>query len=115
MPIDNASHDASRTDALTMARRQLRLHAGHVRAIARHAPPRKLAEDIDRIRRIADRNAMPCVSDLAHRLEHLLAHGWSRTMARHYLDAIDDAIAADTGDAGMRAALLASVAVRGAR
>jgi hypothetical protein len=102
-------------DRLTLARRQLRMHAGHVRTMARRASHAELAGQIDRMRRIADTHAMPCVSDLAHALEHLLAHGWSRTMADHYLSAMDEAIASDCGDADMRTAMLASVAVRGVR
>lgn len=102
-------------DKLTLARQQLRMQAGHVRAMASRAPRTELAHHIDRMRRIADSNAMPCVSDLAHALEHLLAHGWSRTMASHYFQAMDEAIATDCGNADMRAAVLASIAVRGVR
>ena len=102
-------------DRQTLARQQLRMHAGHVRAIAWRVPRRELAVEIDRVRRLAASHELPCVSDLAHRLEHLLAHGWSRTMAGHYLDALDEAIAADFGGPEMRTAMLASIAVRGAR
>jgi hypothetical protein len=105
----------SSEDRLKLARQQLQMQAGHVRAIAWRVSRAELATQIDRMRRIADSNAMPCVSDLAHRLEHLLATGWSRNMARHYLDAMDEAIASDCGNADMRAAVLASIAVRGVR
>lgn len=112
-------HDRAATDTaedrLKLARQQLRMHAGHVRAIAWRVSPVELAQQIDRMRRMADSHAMPCVSDLAHGLEHLLANGWSRNMAQHYFDAIDEAIASDCGNADMRAAVLASIAVRGAR
>lgn len=111
---DAAISDSSE-DRLTLARQQLRMHAGHVRAIASRVSRAELATQIDRMRRIADNNAMPCVSDLAHGLEHLLATGWSRNMARHYLDSMDEAIASDCGNADMRAAVLASIAVRGVR
>jgi len=113
MPDPSAS-DATQ-DRLKLARQQLRMQAGHIRAIAWRVPRRELAMEIDRMRKIADSHAMPCVSDLAHGLEHLLAHGWSRTMARHYFDAVDEAISSDPGDADMRTAMLASIAVRGAR
>lgn len=98
-----------------MARQQLRMHAGHVRAIAFRASPAELAVQIDRMRRIADTHKMPCVSDLAHGLEHLLAHDWNRTMVCQYFEAMDEAIASDCGNADMRAAVLASIAVRGVR
>ncbi|AOG01936.1 MAG: hypothetical protein ACT6R2_17640 [Blastomonas fulva] len=111
---DPAASDSTE-DRLKLARQQLRMQAGHVRAIAWRVSRAELAVQIDRMRRIADSNAMPCVSDLAHGLEHLLANGWSRTMARHYFDAMDEAIASDCGNADMRAAVLASIAVRGAR
>lgn len=113
MPTPRAS-DLTQ-DRLTLARQQLRMHAGHVRSIAFRASRAELATQIDRMRRIADSNAMPCVSDLAHGLEHLLAHGWSRTMAAQYFEAMDAAIASDCGNADMRAAVLASIAVRGVR
>jgi hypothetical protein len=121
MPDTTAPSTASEAvhDRLMLARQQLRMQAGHVRAIAWRVSRRELAIEIDRMRRIADSHEMPCVSDLAHGLEHLLAHGWSRTMARHYFDAMDDAIAADSGNPNtapdMRTAMLASIAVRGAR
>lgn len=105
----------SAEDRQKLARQQLRLQAGHVRAIAWRVSRAELATQIDRMRRIADSHKMPCVSDLAHGLEHLLANGWSRTMAQHYFDAMDAAIASDCGNADMRAAVLASIAVRGAR
>ena len=112
-------HDPAATDSandrLKLARQQLRMHAGHVRAIAWRVSRAELAAQIDTVRRIADSHAMPCVSDLAYGLEHLLANGWSRTMAAHYLDAMDEAIASDCGNTDMRTAMLASIAVRGAR
>lgn len=115
---DPAATDLSH-DQLKLARQQLRMQAGHVRAIAWRVSRRELAIELDRMRRIADTHHMPCVSDLAHGLEHLLAHGWSRTMSRHYFDAMDDAIAADSGNSNTqsdrRTAMLASIAVRGAR
>lgn len=113
--MQGAGTSGSSEDRLKLVRQQLRLQAGHVRAIAWRASRAELATQIDRMRRIADLNAMPCVSDLAHGLEHLLATGWSRNMARHYLDAMDEAIASDCGSAEMRVAVLASIAVRGAR
>lgn len=113
--MQDPSASNSADDRLRLARQQLRLHAGHVRAIAGRASRAELASQIDRMRRIADSNLMPCVSDLAHGLEHLLAHGWSRNMADHYFTAMDEAIASDCGNADMRAAVLASIAVRGAR
>ena len=74
-----------------------------------------LKREIGKMRHMAEVNALPCVSDLAYGLEHLLAHGWSRTMAAQYLDAMDEAISSDCGDGDMRAAMLASSAVRGVR
>jgi hypothetical protein len=102
-------------DRLNLVRRQLRQQASHVRSIALRASPAELAGRLDQMRRVADSNNMPCVSDLVHQLEHLLAHRWSRNMAAQYLAAMDDAIACDNGTPEMRAAFLASVAVRGAR
>lgn len=113
MPDQTASDALA--DRLKLARQQLRMQAGHVRAIAWRVPRRELAIEIDRMRRIADSHQMPCVSDLAHGLEHLLANGWSRTMAAHYFDAMEEAIAAEPGGADMRTAMLASIAVRGVR
>lgn len=102
-------------DRLKLARQQLRLQAGHIRLLARRVARDDLQREIGKMRHMAEANALPCVSDLAHGLEHLLAHGWSRTMAAHYLDAMDEAIACDSGDGEMRAAMLASIAVRGVR
>ncbi len=111
---DPAASDSAE-DRLKLARQQLRMHAGHVRAIAWRVSREELAAQIDRMRRIADSHKMPCVSDLAYGLEHLLANGWSRNMAQHYFDAMDEAIASDCGNLEMRTAVLASIAVRGAR
>ncbi|WP_152414454.1 hypothetical protein [Blastomonas sp. AAP53] len=102
-------------DRLTLARQQLRMQAGHVRSLARRVARDDLKREIAKMRHMAASNALPCVSDLAHGLEHLLTHGWSRTMAVQYLDAMDEAIACDCGDGDMRAAMLASIAVRGVR
>lgn len=113
--MQQAGTSDSGEDRLKLARQQLQMQAGHVRAIAWRVSRAELAAQIDRMRRIADSNAMPCVSDLAHRLEHLLATGWSRHMAQQYLDAMDEAIASDCGNADMRVAVLASIAVRGVR
>ena len=102
-------------DRLTLARQQLRMQAGHLRSLARRVARDDLKREIGKMRHMAEVNALPCVSDLAYGLEHLLAHGWSRTMAAQYLDAMDEAIASDYGDGDMRAAMLASIAVRGVR
>jgi hypothetical protein len=102
-------------DRLKLARQQLRLHAGHLRSLARDIVRDDLRREIGRMRHLAESNALPCVSDLAYGLEHMLSRGWSRTMAAHYLDAMDEAIASDCGDGEMRAAMLASIAVRGVR
>lgn len=102
-------------DRLKLARQQLRMQAGHIRALARRLARTELQREIGKMRHMAEVNSLPCVSDLAYGLEHLLAHGWSRTMAAHYLDAMDEAIACDRGDGDMRAAMLASIAVRGVR
>jgi hypothetical protein len=102
-------------DRLKLARQQLRMQAGHIRALARRVARTELQRELCKMRHMAEVNALPCVSDLAHGLEHLLAQGWSRTMAAHYLDAMDEAIACDSGDGEMRAAMLASIAVRGVR
>lgn len=111
------THSASdlTQDRLKLARQQLRMQAGHVRALARRVAREDLKREIGKMRHMAEVNALPCVSDLAYGLEHLLAHGWSRTMAAQYLDAMDEAIASDCGDGDMRAAMLASIAVRGVR
>ena len=102
-------------DRLTLARQQLRMQAGHVRALAYRIARDDLKREIGKMRHLAEINALPCVSDLAYGLEHLLTRGWSRTMAAQYLDAMDEAIASDCGDGDMRAAMLASIAVRGVR
>ncbi len=102
-------------DRLTLARQQLRMQAGHVRALACRIARDDLKREIGKMRHLAEINALPCVSDLAYGLEHLLTQGWSRTMAAQYLDAMDEAIASDCGDGDMRAAMLASIAVRGVR
>ena len=82
------------------------MQAGHLRSLARRVARDDLKREIGKMRHMAEVNALPCVSDLAYGLEHLLAHGWSRTMARHYFDAMDEAIASDCGDGDMRAAML---------
>jgi hypothetical protein len=102
-------------DRLRLARQQLRLQAGHIRSLARRVARDDLQREIGKMRHMAEASALPCVSDLAHGLEHLLNQGWSRTMAAHYLDAMDEAIACDCGNGDMRAAVLASIAVRGVR
>jgi len=113
MQTHSASDPAQ--DRLTLARQQLRMQAGHLRSLARRVARDDLKREIGKMRHMAEVNALPCVSDLAYGLEHLLAHGWSRTMAAQYLDAMDEAIASDCGDGDMRAAILASIAVRGVR
>jgi hypothetical protein len=113
MQTHSASDPAQ--DRLTLARQQLRMQAGHLRSLARRVARDDLRREIGKMRHMAEVNALPCVSDLAYGLEHLLAHGWSRTMATQYLDAMDEAIASDCGDGDMRAAMLASIAVRGVR
>ncbi len=113
MQTHSASDPAQ--DRLTLARQQLRMQAGHLRSLARRVARDDLKREIGKMRHMAEVNALPCVSDLAYGLEHLLAHGWSRTMAAQYLDAMDEAIASDCGDGDMRAAMLASIAVRGVR
>ncbi|WP_033925489.1 hypothetical protein [Sphingomonas sp. 35-24ZXX] len=113
MQTHSASDPAQ--DRLTLARQQLRMQAGHLRSLARRVARDDLRREIGKMRHMAEVNALPCVSDLAYGLEHLLAHGWSRTMAAQYLDAMDEAIASDCGDGDMRAAMLASIAVRGVR
>lgn len=113
MHTPSASHPAQ--DRLTLARQQLRLQAGHVRSLARSVARDDLKREIGKMRHLAETNALPCVSDLAYGLEHLLTRGWSCTMAAQYLDAMDEAIASDCGDGDMRAAMLASIAVRGVR
>ncbi len=102
-------------DRLKLARQQLRMQAGHIRSLARRVARNDLQREIGKMRHMAEAHSLPCVSDLAHGLEHLLAQGWSRTMAAQYLDAMDEAIACDRGDGDMRAAVLASIAVRGVR
>lgn len=113
MQTHSASDPAQ--DRLTLARQQLRMQAGHLRSLARRVARDDLKREIGKMRHMAEVNALPCVSDLTYGLEHLLAHGWSRTMAAQYLDAMDEAIASDCGDGDMRAAMLASIAVRGVR
>lgn len=113
MQTHSASDPAQ--DRLTLARQQLRMQAGHLRSLARRVARDDLKREIGKMRHMAEVNALPCVSDLAYGLEHLLAHGWSRTMAAQYLDAMDEAIASDCGDGDMRVAMLASIAVRGVR
>ena len=113
MQTHSASDPAQ--DRLTLARQQLRMQAGHLRSLARRVARDDLKREIGKMRHMAEVNALPCVSDLAYGLEPLPAHGWSRTMAAQYLDAMDEAIASDCGDGDMRAAMLASMAVRGVR
>ncbi len=113
MHTQSASDPAQ--DRLKLARQQLRMQAGHLRTLARRVAREDLKREIGKMRHMAEVNALPCVSDLAYGLEHLLVHGWSRTMAAQYLDAMDEAIASDCGDGDMRAAMLASIAVRGVR
>lgn len=100
-----------RYDKLRHVRRHLRLRVQRLPALARSAKLVELVTEIDRLRRLAQHNDMPCVVDIAHRLEALAASGWSLTIADHYFAAMDDAIAGDAFDPMAHQAVLASVAV----
>ena len=83
--------------------------------LSRRSNKAVLVEEVDQIRRIAQAYDMPCVIDLAHQLESMIAGGWSATLASHYFAALQDAVSGDVMDPQGHQAVLASVAVYGVR
>ncbi|MEZ5709367.1 MAG: hypothetical protein R3E02_08275 [Blastomonas sp.] len=93
------------------ARHYLGMRIGRLPELARRGSLREMVVEMDRLRRIADRHHLPCLSDIAHQVEALAAHGWSRTMAAHYFSAMDDALRIAPDDRAAQQALLASIAI----
>ena len=102
---------SSRQDRLRMARQHIGPRIDRLPALSRAANLAEFVGELDQLRRLADAHDMPCLSDIAHQIEALAAHGWSRNMANHYFAAMEAAITADTLDKDAQNAVLASVAI----
>jgi hypothetical protein len=77
-----------------------------------HLSPDRLADELDGIRRTADRHGMAPVLTVVHAMEYALARGERGPMVLSWLDTLRDACDCDRIDSAASEAFAAAISVR---
>jgi hypothetical protein len=99
-------------DPRLAARTEMCARIDTIARVMAHLSPGRLAEELDGIRRTADRHGMAPVLTVVHALDLALARGEHGPMVLSWLDTLRDACDCDRIDAAASEAFAAAISVR---